>query len=120
MKCLNRCLALFLCIIMILSVPNTVFAANSTTDSEDIQVYSVPIISNEYNGSHVTFYGVGGKFYLSFDDIKELTRFELEETDTTITLTQGLRELVVEKSSGHLVDCDFVDQGNIGIIQYDG
>ena len=120
MKCLNRCLALFLCIIMILSVPNTVFAANSTTNSEDIQVYSVPIISNEYNGSHVTFYGVGGKFYLSFDDIKELTRFELEETDTTITLTQGLRELVIEKSSGHLVDCDFVDQGNIGIIQYDG
>lgn len=120
MKCLNRCLALFLCIIMILSVPNTVFATNFTTNSEDIQVYSVPIISNEYNGSHVTFYGVGGKFYLSFDDIKELTRFELEETDTTIILTQGLRELVIEKSSGHLVDCDFVDQGNIGIIQYDG
>lgn len=120
MKCLNRCLALFLCIIMILSVPNTVFAVNSTTDSEDIQVYSVPIISNEYNDSHITFYGVGGKFYLSFDDIKELTRFELEETDTTITLAQGLRELVIEKSSGHLVDCDFVDQGNIDIIQYDG
>lgn len=120
MKCLNRCLALFLCIIMILSVSNTVFAVNSITDSEDIQVYSVPIISNEYNGSHVTFYGVGGKYYLSFDDIKELARFELEETDTTITLTQGLRELVIEKSSGHLVDCDFVDQGNIDIIQYDG
>ena len=105
---------------MILSVSNTVFAVNSITDSEDIQVYSVPIISNEYNGSHVTFYGVGGKYYLSFDDIKELARFELEETDTTITLTQGLRELVIEKSSGHLVDCDFVDQGNIDIIQYDG
>ena len=120
MRCLNRCLALFLCIIMVLSVPNTVFAANFTTDSEDVQVYSVPIISNEYNGSYVTFYGVGGKFYLSFDDIKELARFELEETDTNIILTQGLRELVIEKSSGHLVDCDFVDQGNIDIIQYDG
>ena len=70
MKCLNRCLALFLCIIMILSVPNTVFATNFTTNSEDIQVYSVPIISNEYNGSHVTFYGVGGKFYLSFVSIR--------------------------------------------------
>ena len=120
MKCLNRCLALFLCIIMILSVPNTVFAVNSTTDSEDVQIYSVPIISNEYDGSHVTFYGIDGKYYLSFEDIKELARFELEETDTTITLTQGLRELVIEKSSGHLVDCDFVDQGNIDIIQYDG
>lgn len=120
MKCLNRCLALFLCIIMVLSVPNTVFAVNSTTDSEDVQVYSIPIISNEYNGSYVTFYGVGGKFYLSFDDIKELARFELEETDTTITLTQGSRELVIEKSSGHLVDCDLVNQGNIAIIQYDG
>lgn len=120
MKCLNRCLALFLCIIMILSVPNTVFAVNSTTDSEDVQIYSVPIISNEYDGSHVTFYGIDGKYYLSFDDIKELARFELEETDTTITLTQGLRELVIEKSSGHLVDCDFVDQGNIDIIQYNG
>lgn len=120
MKCLNRCLALFLCIIMVLSMPNTVFAANSTTNSEDVQIYSVPIISNEYDGSHVTFYGIDGKYYLSFDDIKELARFELEETDTTITLTQGLRELVIEKSSGHLVDCDFVDQGNIDIIQYDG
>lgn len=120
MKCLNRCLALFLCIIMILSVPNTVFAVNSSTGSEDVQIYSVPIISNEYDGSHITFYGIEGKYYLSFDDIKELARFKLEETDTTITLTQGLRELVIEKSSGHLVDCDFVDQGNIDIIQYDG
>ena len=120
MKCLNRCLALFLCIIMILNVPNTVFAVNSSTGSEDVQIYSVPIISNEYDGSHVTFYGIDGKYYLSFDDIKELARFELEETDATITLTQGLRELVIEKSSGHLVDCDFVDQGNIDIIQYDG
>ena len=120
MKCLNRCLALFLCIIMILNVPNTVFAVNSSTGSEDVQIYSVPIISNEYDGSHITFYGIEGKYYLSFDDIKELARFELEETDTTIALTQGLRELVIEKSSGHLVDCDFVDQGNIDIIQYDG
>ena len=104
---------------MILSVPNTVCAVNSTIGSEDVQIYSVPIISNEYDGSHVTFYGIDGKYYLSFDDIKKLARFELEETDTTITLTQGLRELVIEKSSGHLIDCDFVDQGNIDIIQYD-
>lgn len=100
MKCLNRCLALFLCIIMILSVPNTVFAVNSSTGSEDVQIYSVPIISNEYDGSHITFYGIEGKYYLSFDDIKELARFKLEETDTTITLTQGLRELVIEKVRG--------------------
>lgn len=120
MKCLNRCLALFLCVIMILNVPNKVFAVNSSTSSEDVQIYSIPIISNEYDGSHITFYGIDGKYYLSFDDIKELARFKLDETDTTITLTQGLRELVIEKSSGHLVDCDFVDQGNIDIIQYDG
>ena len=120
MKYLNKCFALFLCIIMILSESNTVFAVNSTNNSEDVQVYSVPIISNEYDDSHVTFYGIGEKYYLSFDVIKKLTRFELAETDTTITLTQGLRELVIEKSSGHLVDCNLVNQGDIDIILYDG
>lgn len=105
---------------MIFSVTNSVFAIDTTTDSADTQIYSVPVISNEYDDTYVTFYDIEGKYYLSFDDIKEFTRFELKETDTTINLTQGLRELVIEKKSGHLIDCDLVDQGNINIKQYNG
>ena len=120
MKYRNKYLALFLCFIMILNLPNTVFAANNITVSENLQTYSVPIISNEYDDSYITFYETEGKYYLSLDDIKELTRFTLKETEDAIILTQGIREVTIKKDSGHLVDCDLVDQGNINIVQYNG
>ena len=120
MKRLNKCLAFFLCVIMVSMTPNVVFAIDSVPDSEEIPVYSVPVISNEYSGSHLNFYEIDGKYYLSIDDIKELTRFESEETDTEIILSQGIRDVVIEKNSGHLIDCNIADQGNIGLIQYDG
>ena len=41
MKYRNKYLALFLCFIMILNLPNTVFAANNITVSENLQTYSV-------------------------------------------------------------------------------
>ena len=120
MKRLNKCLAFFLCVIMVSMTPNMVFAIDSVPDSEEIPVYSVPVISNEYSGSRLNFYEIDGKYYLSIDDIKELTRFESEETDTEIILSQGIRDVVIEKNSGHLLDCNIADQGNIGLVQYDG
>lgn len=120
MKCLNKVLAVALSCIIILNTSGIAYASNMVTNSEEIQEYIVPVISNEYDNSDVTFYEYNGKYYLTLRDIKEFTRYELNETDTTITLTQGLRELVIDKDAGHLVDSDLVDQGNIDLIQYNG
>lgn len=120
MKCLNKVLAVALSCIIILNTSGIAYASNMVTNSEEIQEYIVPVISNEYDNSNVTFYEYNGKYYLTLGDIKEFTRYELNETDTTITLTQGLRELVIDKNTGHLVDSDLVDQGNIDLIQYNG
>lgn len=120
MKCLNKVLAAALSCIIILNTSGIAYASNMVTNSEEIQEYIVPVISNEYDNSNVTFYEYNGKYYLTLGDIKEFTRYELNETDTTITLTQGLRELVIDKDTGHLVDSDLVDQGNIDLIQYNG
>lgn len=120
MKCLKKYLAIFLCFVMIVSVPNTAFAVNNISTSENVKIYSVKVISNEYDDTYVTFYEVKEKYYLSFNDVKKFTRFELEETDTDIILTQGLREIVIEKSSGNFTDCEYVNQGNIDIVKYNG
>lgn len=120
MKCLNKILAVVLSCIIILNTSSIAYASNLVTNSEEIQEYIVPVISKEYDNSDVTFYEYNGKYYLTLGVIKEFTRYELNETDTTITLTQGLRELVIDKDTGHLVDSDLVDQGNIDLIQYNG
>lgn len=120
MKLLKKYLAIFLCFVMILSMTNTAFAVNNITTSEKVEMYSVKVISNEYDDTYVTFYEVKEKYYLSFNDVKKFTRFELEENDTDIILTQGLRKIIIEKSSGNMTDCEYVNQGNIDIVQYNG
>ena len=120
MKRLKKYLAIFLCFVMIVSMTDTAFAVNNIPTSEKVEMYSVKVISNEYDDTYVTFYEVKEKYYLSFNDVKKFTRFELEETDTDIILTQGLREIVIEKSSGNLTDCEYVNQGNIDIVKYNG
>ena len=120
MKCLNKILSLFLCFSLCLSTFNVAYAANIDTNPEEIQEYSVPIISNEYKNSDVTFYGYNGKYCLSLNDIKDFTRCELTETDNSLVLTHGLREIVIEKDTGHLIDSNFVDQGNINLLYHNG
>lgn len=120
MNCRNRCLAVFLSFVILVGMPIKTFAVDNIKELENIRTYSVPVVSNEYSMPNVTFYELEGKYYLSLNDIKQFTRFELKETDTTITLKQGLRELVIEKKSGHLIDCGYADQGNIDIVEYNG
>lgn len=116
MKRLTKCVSLFLCMILALQLGIPAYSADP---AQEVSVYSVPVVGSEYSGS-VSFYGMDGTYYLSFEDLAKLTRFDWEETDTHITLTQGLREVVVDKASGELVDCGMVDQGEIPITQYDG
>lgn len=120
MKCLNKILAAVLSCIIILNTSSIAYASSTVTSSKEIQEYIVDVSSNEYDHSDVTFYKQNKKYYLSLGDIKKFTRYELNETDTTIILTQGVREVVIDKNTGHLVDSGLVDQGNIDIIQYNG
>lgn len=120
MKCLNKFAAIVLSCVLLINNSNIVHAMKNIEIANDVQAYNVPVISNEYPNSAVTFYGYDGKYYLSLEDIKDFTRCELDESDSQLTLTHGLREITIEKDTGHMADSDFVDQGDIDIFEYDG
>lgn len=120
MKSLNKFAAIVLSCVLLINNSNIVHAMKNVETANDVQTYNVPVISNEYPNSTVTFYGYDGKYYLSLEDIKDFTRCELDESDSQLTLTHGLRKITIEKDTGHMTDSDFVDQGDIDIFEYDG
>lgn len=127
MKCLKKLITIALFCIIFISNSNITYAntdyqienAESTNDI-DILIYKVPVISNECTGSTVTFYGYNGKFYLALDDIKDFTRCRFNESDSQLILGHGIREIRIEKATGHMTDCNCVDQGIIDILEYNG
>ncbi|MDE6750405.1 MAG: hypothetical protein K2K21_15310 [Lachnospiraceae bacterium] len=127
MKCLNKFIAIALCFIIFINNSNIAYAntdypienAESTNDM-DVRIYKVPVISNECTGSTITFYGYNGKFYLALDDIKDFTRYKFNESDSQLILGHGIREIRIEKETGHMTDCNCVDQGIIDILEYNG
>lgn len=127
MKCLKKLITIALCCIIFINNSNIAYAntdnpiasAESTNDMY-VQIYKVPVISNECTGSNITFYGYNGKFYLALDDIKDFTRYKFNESDSHLILGHGIREIRIEKATGHLTDCNCVDQGIIDILEYNG
>ncbi len=120
MKSLNKLISFALCLALIINSPLIVYGAAVIDDSNDIHLYSVPVESNEYSKDTVTFYEFDGKYFLDLESVKDFTRCTLTEDDETITLTHGIREIVIDKSTGHMTDSGFVDQGNIVLLEYDG
>ncbi len=120
MKFLNKLISFILCLVLIVNSSSVVYGAEVIDDSDGVHLYSVPVESNEYLKDSVTFYEFDGKYYLSLEDVKDFTRCTLTEDEEIITLTQGLREIVIDKSTGHMTDSDIVDQGNIILLEYDG
>lgn len=120
MKFLNKLISFILCLVLIVNSSSIVYGAEVIDDPDGVHLYSVPVESNEYLKDSVTFYEFDGKYYLSLEDVKDFTRCTLTEDEEIITLTHGLREIVIDKSSGHMTDSDIVDQGNIILLEYDG
>lgn len=120
MKYLNKVIIIVLCCSFFINSSNTVYAISSGETTNAIQTYSIPVRSNEYPNTTVTFYGYHGKYYLSFDDIKDFTRCELSESDLQLTLNHGLREIHIEKDTGYMTDSNCVEQGKIDILKYNG
>lgn len=135
MKCLKKLITVALCCIIFINHLNIAYAntdypiesAASTDDMSaesnndmDVRIYKVPVISNECTGSNITFYGYNGKFYLALDDIKDFTRCKFNESDSQLILGHGIREIRIEKATGHMTDCNCVDQGIIDILEYNG
>lgn len=143
MKCLNKLMTIALCLIIFINNSNIAYAnndypiesvkntddksnestadiSNESTDNMDVRIYKVPVISNECTGSTITFYGYNGKFYLALDDIKDFTRCKFNESDSQLILGHGIREIRIEKETGHMTDCNCVDQGIIDILEYNG
>lgn len=131
MKFLNKVIACILCFTLILNLSTVAYGTESVNSPNEIHSYTVKVTSNEYSEpskvtsneyseTSVTFYEFEGKYYLALDDIKDFTRCTLTEDTETITLTHGLRELVINKSTGQMVDSGMVDQGNISLLNYNG
>ncbi len=120
MKCLNKFIVIAFCGIFFINHSNIVYAISSVEKMNEIQLYNVPVISNEYSNSTVTFYGYDGKYYLSLNDIKDFTRCELDESGSQLTLTHGLRKIQIEKDTGYMTDSGYVNQGKVDILEYDG
>lgn len=120
MKFLNKLISFILCLVLIVNSSSVVYGAEVIDDSDGVHLYSVPVESNEYLKDSVTFYEFDGKYYLSLEDVKDFTRCTLTEDEEIITLTHGLREIVIDKATGHMTDSDIVDQGNIILLEYDG
>ena len=66
MKYLNRIVSLFLCCTILFNSVKIVDAAVPSINTDDIQIYSVPVRSNECSDlENVTFYGYDEKYYLA-------------------------------------------------------
>lgn len=118
MKRLSKAVALFLCAALFFSLSAPAYGVERVDDSEEIKAFAVQVISKEYQGRYVTFYEYGGKYYLDLNDIKTFTRCTLTEDEGSLTLTHGIRDLVIDKSTGHMVDSGLVDQGEIPLLRY--
>lgn len=120
MKILNKLISIVLCLVLLSNVTIMVLAEEPSNNTKDLITYRVPVISNEYTEKTVVFYEHEGKYYLDIEDIKNFTRSTISETDSKIVITHGIRELEIDKSTGHLVDSTVYDQGTIPFLVYEG
>lgn len=120
MKRLNKVLSIFLCLALLFSLSSVSYGVEIVDHSDEVKAFAVEVVSKEYPNRYVTFYEYGGRYYLDLNDIKEFTRCTLTEDEASLTLKHGIREIVIEKSTGHMVDSGLVDQGNITLLRYGG
>lgn len=116
---IKKWISVALAVIFIFSAVPTGFASESATD-EHVDYYQVPVFGSEYSNETTAIYGIEGKYYISISDAAMFTRFLYDENDSEIILSQGVRGISINKATGHLVDCDIVDQGNIVLKYYEG
>lgn len=116
---LNRIVSLLLLCMIFVNTSGIAYATKPYTNS--ITTYNVPLSSNEYpEQTTIAIYEFNDKYFISIETIAQLTRFSYNETETHLVLIQGLREVEIEKSSGHLIDSDYIDQGNIELLEQGG
>lgn len=120
MRILNKLVSVVLCLVLLSNIAITALAEEPTNNVKDLITYCVPVISNEYTDKTVVFYEYQGKYYLDIEDIKNFTRSTVSETDSKIVITHGIRELEIDKSTGHLIDSTVYDQGTIPFLAYEG
>lgn len=116
---LDRIISMLLLCALFINTFGIAYAAE--TDADALTSYNVPLSSNECpDQSSVTVYGYNGGYFIALETIAQFTRFSYCETETHLKLVQGVREVEIEKSSGHLLDSDYIDQGIIELLEHDG
>lgn len=120
MRFLNKAAALLVCIAILLNLSAIAYGAEVADDGDRIRPHVIRVTGNEYRSPYVTVYEYDGKYYLDLKDIGAFTRSTVTEDAGSLTLTQGIREIVIDKETGHMTDCGAVDQGNIPLLYHDG
>ncbi|MBP3570090.1 MAG: hypothetical protein J6K04_13120 [Lachnospiraceae bacterium] len=120
MKSRNRWVGVVLSFVMMVNLLVFLQKDVLVQGGQDVIQCRIPVLSNEYEGSQVNIYAKENRFYFSVDDIADFTRCSIEEETSKISLTQGVRKIVIEKKTGHMYDFGSVDQGEVLFFEQDG
>ncbi|MBR5565303.1 MAG: hypothetical protein IKW08_03955 [Roseburia sp.] len=115
---ISKVVCCVLCACLLISEVFTVYGADTMQEV----IFEVPVISNECSDKEVLyFYKYDNTYFLTLDDIVELTRFELLDGDENyIQLTQGARTVSISKETGKLLDCNYIETGSVPIRHIEG
>lgn len=95
MKRQIRIIACILCLVMILQFAPAIYAAEDTETAE----HMIPIESNIVGKQNVLILERDGRYYLSVEDISQLTRSQLQIQENKLFLDHGIRQIVIDKKA---------------------
>lgn len=96
--------------------------ADSGTDvvADELKAASIPVYSTETDWDSLDICLDDSGVYCALEDIAVLSRYSLEEADGEYTLIQGIRSVIIDPSTGSIMDMTGIYDGqNIKTIVYD-
>lgn len=105
MKRQIKIIACILCLVMILQFAPAIYAAEDTETAE----HMIPIESNIVGKQNVLILERDGRYYLSVEDISQLTRSQLQIQENKLFLDHGIRQIVIDKKACKAEDVDVLE-----------
>lgn len=95
MKRQIKIIACILCLVMMLQIAPAIYAAEDAETAEHL----IPIESNIVGKQNVLILERDGRYYLSVEDISQLTRSQLQIQKNKLFLDHGIRQIVIDKKA---------------------
>lgn len=113
---IKRVISIILSLVFALQTLNIVAFADESVP----KVFQIEICSFDFKDSYAFVYDINGKFYMTIQDISELTRYNEKETDDELIIYQGVREISINKKTHKMNDSNLIDQGKVPFVEYNG